>query len=187
MRRFGALSFPALALLAGCFQSEAPLPAAPSRPADAAAQARARVGAAVAPTHDAAMPTVADLSGQALQDPDPAIRQDAVYRLADVSDRPGTPVIGQALTDPDPGVRSAAVEALVGVGGDESARLLAAALNDADPRIRLDAVDALAEVGGPTALLALQQAYVDGDPTVREAAAEAIEELSARRPEKPAR
>jgi HEAT repeat protein len=172
----------AVALLAGCFQAEAPRPAAQSPRADTGTSSSARAQAVMELAEENGARAVPELTSIALHDPDATVRREAIYSLADVGDTADKAVIGQALTDPDPRVRKAAIEVLTGLGDDDSASMLATALNDADPRIRMDAVDALGEVGGPTAALALQQAVNDSDPGVREAASEVLEELGTDQP-----
>ncbi len=166
----------AVLLASGCFQAEAPRPV--STPA-AAVEAAAPVRPAPLPT-EVREPSVPELAAVLQGNPDPALRREAIYEIADAGNAADTGFIAEALNDPDPEVRHAAVVSLVSTRGETSAAWLALALNDPDPRIRLDAAEGLGEVGGPTARTALQQALLDPDPAVREVAAEMLDEPSQR-------
>lgn len=160
----------AYVLLTGCFQAEAPPPAA--RPESQALQTDTgdpeRRIMALAEQRD--MQTVSVLESIVQGGAGPAERREAVYALADVGGETNAATIADALRDPDDGVRLAAIDVLSTMDGEVSAGLLTGALNDADPRIRLAAVDAFGDMEGPTAAMALQQALADPDARVREAA-----------------
>ena len=168
--RYGLIAL--LVLPAGCFQAEDPRPAV--RTTEPASQAVWQMpGQGLQPE---STQSVAELTAQAQASPDPALRREAVYAIADVGSDADVGAIGGALNDPDPGVRRAAVVALTGFDGEVPASYLVAALGDTDPRVRLDAVEALADIDGPTARQGLRQALADPDPRVSEAARELLEE-----------
>lgn len=156
----------ALALLAGCFQAEAPPPAA--------ARSDLQGVQRLADRPDGQ--TVPKLAAIARDDGDPAVRQEALYAIADIGTDADAPVIAQSLRDPDSSVRIAAIDVLSTMDGEAPAALLIEALNDPDPAIRLRAVDALGDIEGPMASAALQQALGDADAGVRAAAGELLEE-----------
>lgn len=168
----------AYVLLAGCFQSEAPPPAA--RPESRAPQGNAgnperRVMALAEQPDESTVPALEAI----VQDgTDPAARREAIYALADMGGEANAAAIADALRDPDDGVRLAAIDVLSTMDGDVSAGLLTGALNDADPRVRLAAVDAFGDMDGATAAMVLQQALSDPDARVREAATELLAERS---------
>lgn len=168
----------AFVLLAGCFQAEAPAPAArpESRAMEKDASNPERRIMALAEQPD--VQTIPALEAIVQGGVDPAERREAVYALADVGGESNAAAIADALRDPDDGVRRAAIDVLSTMDGEVSAGLLTGALNDADPRIRLAAVDAFGDMEGPTATMALQQALADPDATIREAATELLAERS---------
>lgn len=166
----------AYVLLAGCFQAEAPRPAAIARTENLSASPRealARVAVLAEYPDEKSTPALAALIRDA---PDPGVRQEAIYALADVADAAEAPMIAEALSDPDVDVRLAAVDVLSTMEGETPAGLLASALNDANPRVRLAAVHAFGDREGPTSLLSLQQAAADPDARIRETAMELLEE-----------
>lgn len=118
------------------------------------------------------------LTGAALFDDAPSVREAALLGLAEIAGVAAIPVVERALVDPDRTVRAAAIEAAADIGGDDAARALAFALHDEDPVLREQAVYALGEIGGPFALLGLQQALADELSFVRDAAADVLDEMS---------
>lgn len=162
-------------LVSGCFQAEAPRPAA--RPAnDAANDSRTQQQAVMRVEADDEPPAVPALAAILRERSDPASRREAVYAIADIGSQADSGFVGEALVDPDHRVRRAAVVALTGFGAEASVCYLALALNDPDPRVRMDAVEALGNVGSLEARLALQQGAIDPDPRVRAAAEQMLEE-----------
>lgn len=174
MRRLPAVAWPiAVALTAsGCFQSEAPREAA--TPTTGESPSRVQAVTEIGERGDPA--SVPALAAMLRNDPDPAIRSEAAYAIADAGNPADTVFIAQALSDPDRNVRRAAIQSLVGAGDESSAAWLALALNDPDPRMRMDAVEALGEVGGVAARSALLQALNDSDADVRTMAAQMLDE-----------
>ncbi len=151
-------------LLAGCFQAEAPPPA----------QSELQRVQRLADRPDGQ--SASKLAAIARDEVNPAVRQEALYAIADVGTEADAPVIAQSLRDPDSSVRIAAIDVLSTMDGDAPAALLIEALNDPDPAIRLRVVDALGDIEGPMASAALQQALGDADAGVRAAAGELLEE-----------
>ena len=129
-----------------------------------------------APPQDVESPTLARLALQVDENPDPAVRREAIFQVADRGEAEDVAVIGQALYDPDASVRLAAVKALTGVGDESAADWMLVALGDPDPRIRRTAVEALGEIGGGTARMLLQQSLADADEGVRVAARQMLDE-----------
>ena len=165
-----------LVLPAGCFQQEAPRPAARAPDAQSAA-ARQPPGHGL--TAEPPDRSPAELAQEIRDAKDPALRRDAVYAMADVAGEPDVVAIGEALHDPNVSVRRAAVVALTGVEGEVATSYLVAALSDTEPQVRRDAVEALGEIGGPSVRQGLRQALMDNDAGVREAALQMLAENQA--------
>ena len=119
----------------------------------------------------------AALAAVALSDLNPLVREEAVYRLADLGLESTLPALEQALADPDPRVREAAIEVVTDIGGDGSAWALAVALNDEVVSLREDAVYALGEIGGDVAIDLLRRALSDEHSFIRESATQILDEL----------
>jgi HEAT repeat protein len=174
--RIKAILVAAPVLLAACFQAEAPPPAAAPRPGIAASQSSEplqRVLKLVDHPEEQALPKLAAI---ARHDANPAVREEALYAIADIGSEADAATIAEALRDPDEGVRISAIDILSTMDGETPAALLVSALQDANARVRLKAVEALGDIDGPTATLALQQALADPDARIRETAAELLEE-----------
>jgi HEAT repeat protein len=166
----------AVLLLSGCFQAEAPRPAAPPAGGLETREPQAQVRARAEVAEEEIPPAVTVLAATLRENADPGARRDAVYEIADAGIEGDTGFVGQALADPDLVVRHAAIEALTGFDAETAVSYLALALNDDDPRIRQDATEALGHIGSASARQALQQAAIDMDPNVREAAAQMLDE-----------
>lgn len=116
---------------------------------------------------------------KALQDKDPAVREEAVDRLVDLEDKRAINHLSRVLLqDKAPDVRESAAEALGDFGDRRVVRPLVRALRDEDAGVRESAVYALVEIGGGEAINALRRALQDEDEDVREAAADALEEMT---------
>ena len=163
-------------LVSGCSQEEAPRHVTPKvAPAKFVAQRAPTQHPVENPVQDvpATGPQLETLLKEA---PDPKIRREVVYLVADAGEAEDAALVGQALYDPDSRVRESAVEALTGIGGESSADWMLVALGDPDPHIRRTAVEALGEIGGDTAKLLLQQSLLDADESVRESAEQMLAE-----------
>jgi HEAT repeat protein len=167
-------------LLSGCFQEEASRHEAPAAAASSSVAVRAGTQFAnqMSEEEAASVPELATMLGSS---PDPEVRREAIYAIADAGEPDDTAIIGQSMTDPDSRVRKAAIEALTGIGGKSSADWLSLGLGDPDPRIRQSAVEALGVVGGDTARFLLQQALADVDQDVRAAAQQILDEPRSQR------
>ena len=163
----------ALVPLTGCFQAPAP-PSAATPPA--AREPDSPVERVLLLGDHPDKSTMSTLTTIVREDADPAVRQEAVYAMADIGGEANAATIAEALRDPDDGVRMAAIDVLSTMDGETPTAFLVGALQDDDPRVRLRAVDAFGDIEGPTASMALQQALADPDATVREVAAELIAE-----------
>ncbi len=101
-----------------------------------------------------------------LDDPDLAVREEAVETLA-VRGGPGVIAgLAYALSDADALIRRLAIEGLAGDGRDAAVGALALVLYDKDARLRRLAVDELAELDSDAARLVLQQFIADPDPAI---------------------
>ena len=169
----------ALVPLAGCFQSPAPPPAA--SPDIAARKPESPVQRVQMLGDHPDKTTMSTLTTIVRDGADPAVRQEAIYAMADIGGEANAATIAEALRDPDEGVRIAAIDVLSTMDGETPAALLVGALQDENARVRLKAVNAFGDSDGPTATLALQQALADPDVRIRETAAELLEERSAGR------
>lgn len=118
----------------------------------------------------------------ALTDPNPGVRSDAAYRVAESAPLLGAEAAAERLSgmmlDPDAAVRDAAVFALVELGGPEAVEALAVPLQNPDPRVRQDAVLALTELESHASRALLHHALDDPDPDVRETARDALQDLN---------
>ena len=181
MIRTGLALIGTVALASGCVQGDAP--AAGSHSARVtqvkplAVAGRAAHAPQPAPKHGTESPPPAPVIEQMLRDdPDPELRREAVYALADAGPANSAAVIGEALYDADARVRVAAIEAMTGIEDGTAADWLSLGLGDPEPRVRRAAVEALGQVGGETARFLLEQALGDADSSVRAAARQMLEE-----------
>jgi HEAT repeat protein len=116
------------------------------------------------------------LAVEALRDPDPAERSDAVLDI-DPAGR-GLPYLLEVLSDDlDPEVRIAVVSQLANAESPEVIAGLVSALNDRDPEVVLEAIDALEFSADHAVIGSLEKLLQHRDPDVREAAEDAIERL----------
>ena len=168
----------ALLPLAGCFQTPTPPPAA-TPPGTAATQPDSPVERVLMLGEHPDKATMPILKTIVRDDADPAVRQEAVYAMADIGGEADAATIAEALRDPDERVRMAAIDVLSTMDGETPAALLVGALQDGNPRVRLRAVDAFGDIEGPAGSMALQQALSDPDARIRNVAAELIEERNA--------
>jgi HEAT repeat protein len=165
-----------LSVVSGCSQDEAP------RHATLEAAPVTDVAQRIPAQHPAEKPveelpaSIPPLETLLVAAPDPEIRREAVYLVADAGEAEDAALVGQALYDPDSRVRESAIEALTGIGGESSADWMLVALGDPDPHIRRTAVEALGEIGGDTAEILLRQSLLDADEGVREAAQQMLDE-----------
>jgi HEAT repeat protein len=108
---------------------------------------------------------------QALRDPNPAVRANALRRGA------GESRVIESLQDEDPDVRCVAAERL-GVGGSSAARAkaLIPLLMEDHTHVRRQAAFSLADIG-PSAWPALQEALKDANPHLRSGVARALPDI----------
>jgi HEAT repeat protein len=121
-----------------------------------------------------------------LEEPDPAVRQHAIYAWVEVAEAlaPAVTALADRLEDEEPGVREAAVRALAALGRQASvalpplrAALKREALGDRDDgSLRATAAEALHDLGSPRAVpvAELVQALRDPHAAVRFGAAQAL-------------
>ena len=110
-----------LSVVSGCSQEEAPRHATlKAAPVTVVAQRIPAQHPVEKPVEElpASVPPLETLLVAA---PDPEIRREAVYLVADAGEVEDAALIGQALYDPDSRVRESAIEALTGIGGESSA------------------------------------------------------------------
>ena len=110
-----------LSVVSGCSQEEAPRHATlKAAPVTVVAQRISAQHPIEKPVEElpASVPPLETLLVAA---PDPEIRREVVYLVADAGEVEDAAVIGQALYDPDSRVRESAIEALTGIGGESSA------------------------------------------------------------------
>lgn len=119
-----------------------------------------------------------DSVAKAMNDEDPAIREEAVDVLAEMNDEKSIPgLTSLLLNDKDSDVRQRAAEALGDLEDERAVDSLIKALKDKDPAVRESAVDALGQIGGDKVLRPLRDALKDENEDVREAATAALEFL----------
>ena len=110
------------------------------------------------------------LGGQALDDPDPAIRAKAVQSLGSLGDVSSIPVIAEMLKDSTSVVRSQAVWALVAIGDGSAAPEIRKVLDDNDPEVRMAAIYGCFGLGDSLTVDELIPFLADSSNAVREAA-----------------
>jgi HEAT repeat protein len=117
---------------------------------------------------------------QAMRDPEPAVRREAVAALPRLG-RATVPYLTLALQDREPQVRASAAN-LIGCIGEEAVPAvpgLALALQDKEACVRVEAAIALRRVGprAAAAVPALIQSLEDSDPSVRSYASIGLSEI----------
>jgi beta-lactamase regulating signal transducer with metallopeptidase domain len=116
----------------------------------------------------------------ALRDPQPVVRQLALWGLSEMRFPETAPAVAAMLADPDARVRAEAAGAL---GDMEERRWLAALiamLGDGDAAVRRRVAHALGDLQASAAIPALQQRLNDPEPKVASEARWALAEISAR-------
>lgn len=117
---------------------------------------------------------------KALEDPDPGVRESAVYALRSMGEsaKEAIPALGGAVRDRDGYVRAIAGRTLARFG-QAAAPTLVSLLADRRPEVRLVAAEALRTMGqeAKEAVDALGRSLRDPSPAVRETAAHALREL----------
>ncbi len=103
-------------------------------------------------------------------DPDPEVREQAVYRLQEFVNPVSLTLIEAALEDPDPLVREAAIDTLMEIGDAASARALIHAYFSQPEELRVEIVHALAEFDNAAVTGFLLTASHDESAAVRDAA-----------------
>ncbi len=121
-----------------------------------------------------------DLTRMATQDPEAALRAQALTALRLLSVRDALPAALTALADDDQQVRAAAIEFVGAFGSSDVLGLLHAQTADADPRVRAASVRALGRMGAPVGEADVGRLLHDPDWTVREAAVITAAEASLR-------
>ena len=109
-----------------------------------------------------------------LDDPHPAVREDAVELLAELGGPEAIAGLGYALSDESDSVRRLAIEGLASIGSDDAIGTLAFALDEPDANLRELAVDELADTDTDAAIVVLQSFAADSDRRVRELATDAL-------------
>ena len=116
----------------------------------------------------------------ALQDPNPAVRDAAAMALREMGPdaKPAIPVLAQMLRDPDGYLRVTAAHTLDRMGADAVPSLVPL-LRDCDPRVRALVAETLRAIGpdAKAAIPALTESLRDESPAVRDAAALALREM----------
>jgi HEAT repeat protein len=114
---------------------------------------------------------------KALNDPDLAVRLEAVYGLATFRESQALGPLRHALEDRSPEVRRASVCALTPIKDPAVVDVLIAAVKDTDVDVRWDAIHGLESFRDPRAVEALIGALKDEKSIVRSAAAAALGEI----------
>jgi HEAT repeat protein len=117
---------------------------------------------------------------QAMRDPEPAVRRDAVLALGQLG-KAAVPHLTLALQENDPNVRQAAASFLGSMGPEAAPAVpgLALALQDKEASVRVEAAIALRRIGprAAAAVPALIQSLEDPDPSVRSYASTSLSEI----------
>lgn len=116
------------------------------------------------------------LVAAALGSAEVAVREEAVFALAERGDPEALQTLQQTLHDPSLRVQKATIQALGEVGGEGAVSVLGAALDVAVASLRLNAVDVLGQMDHPDAVRHLERALYDESEIVREAADEWLAE-----------
>jgi len=119
-----------------------------------------------------------EVLAEQLKNPDPDIRETALYDLFSEYENKALPFLEQALTgDGNDNVRTVAADLLSNLQSKESIAALGKGLSDADEDVRWAVVDALGSVGGRDVLPLLRTVLKDKNPGIREQAQELIDEI----------
>jgi len=110
------------------------------------------------------------------QDPEPAVRADALEALHALGVREAVPVALDSLGDADERVRAASTSLLGDLGGKELASVIQPRSTDREPLVRAAAARALGLVHASSAEREFARLLRDPDPLVRAAAAEGVAE-----------
>ena len=118
---------------------------------------------------------------KALEDKDPAVREETVYLLSEFKDERVIEHLTEILlNDEDEAVRASAAEELGDLGDQRAIDPLIKALSDNNARVRESVALALGEIGGKSVIPRLMDALGDKDEDVRDAAAKALGEINER-------
>jgi HEAT repeat protein len=120
---------------------------------------------------------------QAMRDPEPVVRHDAVSALARLG-KAAVPHLARALREQDPNIRQAAAFYLGRMGPEAAPAVpdLALALQDKEDAVRIEVAAALRHVGrsaAAAAVPALIQSLEDPSPSVRGYASTSLSEIGA--------
>ncbi len=113
--------------------------------------------------------------GELSQDPDQAVRTEAIRSLGLLGHPASMPILIKALTDSHWGVRAVACEACARIGGSESVRPMTQLLGDPVWWVRFEATEALFRLG-PVGMEALIQSTGSDDDRIRRMASLALQE-----------
>ncbi len=111
---------------------------------------------------------------EALSDPEPSVRAQAVGVLGQLEYQPAVEPLMGALDDEDTEIRENAAWALGQIGDQRAVEPLSSALKDPEPSVREKAAWALGQIEAEQSWEALAQVLQDDDPDVREQAAWAL-------------
>jgi HEAT repeat protein len=107
-----------------------------------------------------------------LQDSDPAVKLDAIHRLAQLREKSAVePFINLLSRDPNPDIRRAAAYGLGQLGDPRAIQPLIASLKDENPNVCMNSIFAVARIGGSERVNALMGALAHKDLHVCRAAA----------------
>ncbi len=123
---------------------------------------------------------VRELESIAVGGADAAIREDAIYALADLGSADSLASLEKVLADPIAEVRATAVVALADLRDARVIPALAVAATDPAVLVREEALYALAGLDAESVRPLLVQAATDADAGIRELARELIEEMGDR-------
>ncbi len=108
------------------------------------------------------------------QDPDPRLRQSALYAMGESSNPQWLSTVVADTDHDQPEIRFEAANALGKLGDEDTTPYLIKLIQDEDLQVQIAAISSLGEVGGHLAKTALERCRTLGDEVIEQAAEEAL-------------
>jgi HEAT repeat protein/beta-lactamase regulating signal transducer with metallopeptidase domain len=118
-----------------------------------------------------------EVLAEALDDPDPKVREMAIRALDRIRDESAVDLLIQALTDSSAEIRRRAARTLGKIEDPRAIQALATALNDEDPEVRQRVIEALGDIEDSRAVDWLIPLLTDPNVEIRREAARALGEI----------
>ena len=118
-----------------------------------------------------------EVLAEALNDPDPKVREMAIRALDKIRDESAVDLLIQALADSSTEIRQRAARALGKIEDPRAIQALGIALNDEDPEVRQRVIRALGDIEDESAVEWLIPVLTDPNVEIRREAAQALGEI----------